>query len=119
MTAKYKNKKVTIDGYKFDSLKESRRYIELKYMLKAGEITDLELQKRFELVPKSALFLAVYYDLDFYYKLPDGTVKYEDVKPSFNNLKFERKYKSSGAYRVFKIKQKLMYEKYKIYVEEV
>lgn len=48
---KYGNKKVINDGIFFDSKKEARRYAELKMMLRAGVITDLELQKPFELIP--------------------------------------------------------------------
>lgn len=48
---KYGNTKATIDGIFFDSKKEARRYAELKMMLRAGEISDLELQKKFELIP--------------------------------------------------------------------
>lgn len=49
--SKYGNQKVYVDGYEFDSRKESRRYIYLKQRQKAGEITGLELQVSFELVP--------------------------------------------------------------------
>ena len=48
---KYKNKKVMIDGTLFDSKKEARRYRELQLLERAGKITDLELQKEFELIP--------------------------------------------------------------------
>ena len=50
--SKYHNKKVVIDGIKFDSTKEGNRYRELKLMLKAGEIYNLRLQVPYELVPK-------------------------------------------------------------------
>ena len=43
---KYGNRKVQIDGYTFDSVKEGNRYIELSYLLAPGEIKDLELQKQ-------------------------------------------------------------------------
>ena len=46
---KYRNQKVTIDGITFDSLKEAGRYRVLKLLVKAKEIKDLELQKKFEL----------------------------------------------------------------------
>ena len=45
---KYRNKPTVVDGIRFDSLKESRRYQELKLLEKAGEILDLELQPRFK-----------------------------------------------------------------------
>jgi hypothetical protein len=46
---KYRNKKVIIDGIKFDSIKEGTRYGQLKMMEKAGMITDLKLQVVFQL----------------------------------------------------------------------
>lgn len=49
--SKYGNKKVTFNGIKFDSKKEAERYKFLLMMKNAGEITDLELQKRFEIIP--------------------------------------------------------------------
>lgn len=52
MKSKYKNNKVVFDGILFDSKKEARRYIELKALENAGKITDLELQKEFELIPQ-------------------------------------------------------------------
>ena len=48
---KYGNKKTQTDGIFFDSKKEARRYAELKKMLKVGAISNLELQKPFELIP--------------------------------------------------------------------
>lgn len=49
--AKYRNKKVTYDGIKFDSMREASRYLELKMLEKSGHISNLELQKSFELIP--------------------------------------------------------------------
>lgn len=46
----YINKKVVIDGIKFDSKKEAKRYRDLLLMQRAGEISDLELQPKFELI---------------------------------------------------------------------
>lgn len=48
---KYNNHKVTVDGITFDSVKEARRYQELKLLLYAGKILDLEIQKKFVLIP--------------------------------------------------------------------
>lgn len=49
---KYNNTKVLIDGRMFDSKREGERYKELKLLERAGKITDLILQPRFELIPK-------------------------------------------------------------------
>lgn len=48
---KYGNKKTTIDGITFDSKKEADRYCELCFLQRAGVISNLELQKTFELIP--------------------------------------------------------------------
>ncbi len=53
--SKYKNKKVLINGIEFDSQKEASRYWELWLMEQNGVIKDLELQKKFELIPKQEL----------------------------------------------------------------
>lgn len=49
--SKYHNKKVGYNGENFDSLKEYRRFCELSLLEKAGEITDLKRQVKFELIP--------------------------------------------------------------------
>jgi hypothetical protein len=48
---KYSNQKTTIDGITFDSKKEADRYCELLFLQRAGLISNLELQKKFELIP--------------------------------------------------------------------
>ncbi len=48
---KYNNKKITLDGITFDSRKEANRYRELKLLEKAGKISVLRLQVKFELIP--------------------------------------------------------------------
>lgn len=51
MRNKYGNRKVYVDGKVFDSVKEYRRYTELKLLEAAGAISDLRWQVRFELIP--------------------------------------------------------------------
>lgn len=48
---KYNATKVTIDGHTFDSKHEANRYLELKLLERAGEISDLRLQVEYELLP--------------------------------------------------------------------
>ena len=48
---KYYSKKVTRDGMTFDSVKEYKRYCELRLLEKAGAIADLQRQVEFELIP--------------------------------------------------------------------
>ena len=69
---KYFNKKVIVDGIKFDSKKEAKRFTELKLLKKAGLIKELELQKVFELQPKytnnkGEHIRAITYKADFFY----------------------------------------------------
>lgn len=83
----YINKKVVVDGIKFDSKKEARRYQALLLLQRAGEIRDLELQPKFELV-KGVKFSgdarakpAVRYFADFAYTdVLTGKRIVEDVK---------------------------------------
>lgn len=49
--SKYHSKKITVDGETFDSKKEYRRYRELLLLEKAGEISDLQRQVKFLLIP--------------------------------------------------------------------
>lgn len=48
---KYLNKKTTIDGITFDSKKEAQYYLYLKAKQEAGEISNLQLQVSYELIP--------------------------------------------------------------------
>lgn len=82
---KYGNKKVVVDGYTFDSKKEARRYGELKLLVRAGKIKNLELQPKFELIPtirtEDETLRKVSYIADFkYIDLESGKVVVEDVK---------------------------------------
>ena len=49
---KYGNKKITADGQVFDSKKEYRRYCELSLLERAGEISKLQRQVPFILIPE-------------------------------------------------------------------
>lgn len=48
---KYNATKITYEGITFDSKKECNYYIQLKLLERAGEISHLELQKKYELIP--------------------------------------------------------------------
>lgn len=49
--SKYGAKKVTIDGITFDSKKEGRRYQELVLLQKSGNISNLQRQVKYILIP--------------------------------------------------------------------
>lgn len=51
MRNKYHSRKIIKDGITFDSLKEYRRYCELALLEKAGQITNLQRQVKFVLIP--------------------------------------------------------------------
>jgi len=83
--SKYKNVKVKIDGYKFDSIAESKRYAELKLLAKARLINNLTLQPRFELQSKfrhnGKVEKAICYVADFsYIDQEEEKIVVEDVK---------------------------------------
>lgn len=90
------NKKVTINGKTFDSIKEAQRYSELRFLEIAGEIRDLQTQVEFELIPAQfepdtigprggirkgkCIERACKYIADFTYYTKDGEYVVEDSK---------------------------------------
>jgi len=81
---KYRNIKVTYEGINFDSKRERDRYIELRLLENAGEITDLQVQPKMWLRcggvdVKSKKGRILSYSADFLY-IMDGDEVYEDVK---------------------------------------
>ena len=83
---KYGAVATVVDGVRFASKAEARRYAELKLLEQAGEIRELELQPRFPLfVPvkgRATLHQQVgAYVADFRYRQgPRGVLVVEDVK---------------------------------------
>lgn len=75
---KYGAKAVTIDGIRFASQKEARRYGELKLLERIGDISELELQPNIPCVVNGVL--VCHYRGDFRYLKKDGTRVLEDVK---------------------------------------
>ena len=59
--SKYRNQRVDTPDGKFDSKGEYARWGELKLLQRAGEITDLRRQVKFELIPKQGRFRAIFY----------------------------------------------------------
>lgn len=93
---KYNNKIVLYKGIKFVSILERDRYIRLEAMQKSGKINGLELQVRFEVLPKLLKYVevkmkrktklksyvdetAVHYTCDFAYHY-NGMYVIEEVK---------------------------------------
>ncbi len=100
---KYGNKKITIGGVSFDSIKEADRYKQLKLLEKAGKIVDLELQPKYDLLDSfkynGETIRKISYKADFrYIDVESDQLIVEDVK----GFKTE----------VYKIKKKLFLKKY-------
>ena len=101
--SKYGNTQVLAEGHCFDSIAEHRRYGELKLQMHAGEITDLGVHPRFEIVPAftdvrtGVEYKAVDYEADFVY-MEGAQLVVEDIKGKRTD--------------VFKLKEKLFRSKY-------
>lgn len=82
---KYGNIHCSSDGVKFDSKKERKRFLELKAMQDAGEITELHLQQHFTLIEpftwaNGKQVRRTEYVADFTYFDKEGCYVIEDVK---------------------------------------
>jgi hypothetical protein len=90
---KYRNKPTVIDGRRFASKKEARRYLALRLLERAGEISSLACQVRYPLSVNGIKVCT--YVADFVYRDKGGGDICEDVK----------------GYRttVFKLKKLLMF----------
>ena len=82
--SKYKSRKVRVGGLVFDSRKEYIRWYELVLLQKAGQISDLNRQVKFELIPSQRIAgkvveRACSYVADFVYT-ENGKTVVEDTK---------------------------------------
>jgi hypothetical protein len=100
---KYHSRKAIVDGIKFDSLKEAKRYNELKILEKANEITELRLQVKFELQPSFKKEGKTYRKIEY---IADFT--YYDNKLNKYIVEDTKGYKTE----VYKLKKKLFEYKY-------
>lgn len=79
---KYRNKPTVIDGIRFDSKAEARRYTELQLMERGGVITNLRRQVRYPLDVNGVVI--GHYIADFTYAeithRPPHPIVVEDVK---------------------------------------
>jgi len=92
--SKYGNRKVVVEGIKFDSEKEGNRYRVLKIAEFGGEISNLRLQKVYELKVEGSKVCK--YKADFVY-IRNGVEVVEDVKSEITRKA-----------RVYRIKKKLI-----------
>jgi hypothetical protein len=121
---KYHNIKTkTFDGIEFDSRKEARRWNELKLLERAKEITDLQRQVKYVLIP------AQYETVERYSKngnrLKDGTKLLERECSYIADFVYEENGKTivedtkGMKTKDYIIKRKLMLYKYGIRISEV
>ena len=105
--SKMGNVPVEVDGRRFASKKEAKRYGELVLLEKAGKIFDLRCQVRHKLQVNELLICT--YVSDFTYTDEDSISHVEDVKGR----------RTGSAYGLFRIKAKLMLACLGVIVEEV
>lgn len=108
--SKYNARKIVLDGHAFDSKKEAARYAELSLLERAGEISGLKTQVKFELLPKQEGERACTYVADF---------AYTDAKTGERVVEDVKGYKKGQAYAVFTIKRKMMLFFHGIRIREV
>lgn len=83
--SKYRNKPVTIDGIRFVSKMEGRRYEQLRDLQKGGAIRNLRLQTQYKLIVNGVLICR--YRPDFEYDdVATGEHVVEDVKGYRNHI---------------------------------
>ena len=111
---KYGNRKTELDGITFDSRKEANRYAELRILEKAGEISNLELQKPFILQPgfvhEGKKIQPIKYVADFVYT---------DIKARRINVVEDVKSPATRKDKVYQLKKKMMLYVHGIEIKEI
>lgn len=102
--SKYGAVKTEVDGIMFDSKHEASRYRELRLLEQAGDISNLCLQVPFELIPKSKYGMPIRYIADFVYSDKNNNLIVEDAK--------------GVKTPVYRLKRRMMAEKYGIEIKE-
>jgi hypothetical protein len=106
MISKHLNQKVQMDGYTFDSKREANRYMELKMLEKMGQLRELIIHPRFELVVNGVNVCS--YVADFEYR--------PNWQSESGRIVEDAKGKRTRDYI---LKKKLMAAIYNITVEEI
>lgn len=131
MQSKYRNKKVTAsDGSTFDSKKEYTRWCELKLLERAGKISNLQRQVKYQLLPTIYETYERYSDKTGK-RLKDGVVTiekecsyiadfvYTDNETDQLVVEDVKGCKKGAAYDLFVLKRKMMLHFYGIQIREV
>ena len=104
--SKYGNEKIRYDGEIFDSKLEFYRWIDLKILQKAGKIENLKRQVKIPLIEKSEYGREISYIADFAYQ-EHGQLMIEDTKSKATKTP------------LYRLKKRLVAEKYGIIIKEV
>lgn len=123
--SKYGNRKAMVDGITFDSKKEANRFRELQLLERAGKITALQRHVKYVLIPTQREFSNEIYKKGAH----QGHFKPGKVLEKECSYIADFAYIQDGAYVVedtkgvrtdaYKIKRKLMLERYGIQIKEV
>lgn len=111
MSSKYGAKKTKVDEIIFDSRAEAKRYRELMLLKRAGEVTEVELQPSYVLMPgfkhkaTGKRVQAITYKADFLVTYADGHQEIEDVKGFINQVYALKKKLFMRAYPDLQIKE--------------
>ena len=121
--SKYHNRKIEINGIRFDSRKEAKRYVQLMHAMHLGAIRDLRLQVDFTIQEaytdcQGKRIRAIRYRADFTYRLTGDF----PASISAEDRELWRRYIESGKETVvedvkgvktqaYKLKEKLMAQK--------
>lgn len=104
---KYGNKKIEVDGKKFDSVAEANRWSHLRLRERIGEITDLECQPKFDIIANGKK--VAYYKADFRYRVvATSEIVIEDVKSPI-----------TAKEPLYRLKKKLVEALYDIVITEI
>lgn len=110
--SKYKNIKCVVGGHKFDSKREAAYYSQLLVLQKAVmaefRVEKIELQVKFELIPKQDGERAVHYVADFRVEYADGRIEVVDVKSEMTR-----------KLRAYVLKRKMMLYRHGIRIMEI
>lgn len=98
--SKYRNKPIVVDGERFDSGVEYKRWLELKLLERAGEIRDLQRQVKFPLCG-SGFTVVAHYIADATYRTNAGEPVAEDTKSE-----------ATAKLPLFRLKSKLFRDNY-------
>lgn len=104
--SKYKAKKIVVDDIKFDSIRESERYLELMFLKRTGLIKNINLQPKFNFSINGKHIFNYFADFQ-YFDIKQNKKIIEDVKS-----------KATAKNPTYRLKKKLIEAEYGITITE-